>query len=281
MDDELMTDGAPVMDAEGGGAAAEQEAWSEWVEEREEAVASGALEAPPPGPVPFEQYQQVEYARQQLEQEFQPLQGWAPAVQQLAELGITPEQFAARLEEVQYGGAPQWAAPAAQEMQFADWIAAQEIDPEECTRAELLSLQSTWRHEQTLAQYQRQAEAAEQQAFQSTWHADLQSISTQYPEFGNPVLRDALINTYEGRYGIEPDAYQLECLAQELRGAMQALSQTQVARYAQQKQQDAMFPVVSGGSAPAPVGAVDFHRLNSTQQQEFLESHFAAVSRGG
>jgi len=283
MDDEMMTDSAPTTGGEQGSDAAapavEQEAWAEWIEAQEEVVSSGVDEEPRPGPVPYERFQEAEYARQQLEEQYEPLQGWAPALQQLAELGITPEQFVARLEEVQYGGEPQWEA--SPEMQFAEWIAAQEIDPDECTRAELLSLQSTWQHEQTLAQYQQQAQAAEQQAFRSQWHADLQSVSTHYPEFSNPVLRDALINTYEGRFGIEPDAYQLGELAEELRGAIQTLTQSQVARYAQQKQQDALVPVVAGGSAPAPVGALDFHRLNPSQQQEFLESHFAAVSRSG
>jgi hypothetical protein len=280
MDDEQMMDAAPALGGveSGGGAdaAVEQAGWDDWIEAQEEVVASGAEPDPRFEPVPYERFQESEYARQQLE----PLQGWAPAVQQLAELGITPEQFAARLEEVQYGGSPQWAAPVAPEVQFADWIAEQEIDPDECTRAELLSLQATWRHEQTLGQYQQQAEAAEQQAFQSQWHLDLQSVATQYPEFSNPVLRDALLNTYEGRFGIDPDAYQLGALAEELRGAIQTLTQSRVAHYAQQKQQDALFPVVSGGSAPAPYGAVDFHHLNPTQQQDFLESHFAAATRG-
>lgn len=278
MDDEMMEAAPALGGLESGGAAeaAEQAGWDDWIEAQEEAVASGAGPDPRFEPGPDEGYQEAEYARQQWE----PLQGWAPAVQQLAELGITPEQFAARLEEVQYGGSPQWGAAAAPEVQFADWIAEQEIDPDECTRAELLSLQATWRHEQTLAQYQQQAQMAQQQAFQSQWQADLQSVATQYPEFSNPVLRDALLNTYEGRFGIDPDAYQLGALADELRGAIQELTHSRVARYAQQKQQDAQFPVISGGSAPAPYGAVDFHRLNPTQQQDFLESHFAAATRG-
>lgn len=281
MDDELRLDAVPAGDVETGASpdtAGEEAPWEAWVEAHEATLEDGAPEGPRPEVVPYDRYEEAEFARQELEEQFGAYQGWAPALQQLEALGITPEQFTARLEEVQGGGQPEWEAPA--ETQFSDWLEAQEIDAEECTRAELLSLQATWRQEQAVAQYQREAEAAQFQAFQTQWYADLQQVATEYPEFGNPVLRDALINTYEGRFGVQPDAELLGSLAGELREAIQAHTSAQVARYAQQKQWDASVPVVAGGSAPAPVGAVDFHHLNPTQQQEFLESHFAAVTRG-
>jgi hypothetical protein len=281
MDDELMLDAVPAGDVEAGAVSempGEEAPWEAWVEAQEVALEDAEAEGLRPGGVPYDRDEEAEYARQEEAEQFGAFAGWAPALQQLEALGITPEQFAARLEEVQGGGQPEWQAP--QEQQFPDWLEAQEIDAEECTRAELLSLQATWRQEQAVAQYQQEAEAAQFQAFQTQWYADLQQVASEYPEFGNPVLRDALINTYEGRFGVQPDADLLGSLAGELREAIQVHTSAQVARYAQQKQWDASVPVVAGGSAPAPVGAVDFHHLNPTQQQEFLESHFAAVSRG-
>jgi len=207
--------------------------------------------------------------------ELETIQGWAPSVQQLAALGITPEQFAAQIGAVQSGQQPATEADA-----FAEWVATEGLDLDECSPAETRALLSAFRQEQFMAaqqeQYQQARQEAEQAQLTARWTTDLTHLATEFPEFGNPVLRDALLNTYEGRYGVEPNAQQLSQLATELRGAIQGITQAEVAKYATNKQADAVVPVLGGGNAPPPVKTVDFHHLSATKQQELLESHVSA-----
>lgn len=232
-------------------------------------------------PGPLEQDAEARSEQRQPDGELGFIQGWQDSIQQLAELGVTPELLTAELQALR-NAAPDdgqvWPhAQATEEEQFTEWLTQREVDPDECTRAELLSLEGAWRQDQMLAQYQQQMAAAHEQALRAQWQSDLQMVETDFPEFSNPVLRDALLNMYEGRYGIEADYDQLAMVAEELVGTIRQLNQAELARYAQAKQADAMFPVFAGGSAPAPHGTMDFHQLSPTMQQEFLESHFAAA----
>jgi len=215
------------------------------------------------------------------------IDGWQDSIRQLADWGVTPEQLAAELQamagdaaqERGYGQTAQ-PGPVSAEEQFAGWLTQRDVNPEECTRAELVSLEGAWRQEQMLAHYHQQTAAAQEHALRAQWHADLQGVEAAFPEFSNPVLRDALLNLYEGRYGIDADYDQLAGVAEELAGTIRSVTQAELARYAQNKQADAMFPVFAGGSSPAPHGGIDFHQLSPTMQQEYLESHFAAVGGG-
>jgi hypothetical protein len=207
--------------------------------------------------------------------------GWEESIRQLVEWGVTPEQLAAELQALRAGEADDLSGrrqpTESPEEQFARWLAQREIKPEECSRAELISLEGAWRQEQLLAHYQAQVAAAQEQALRAQWLSDLQMVEREFPELGNPVLRDALLNLYEGRYGIDANYERLAEVAGELMGTIRTLSQAELARYARAKQEDAAFPVFAGGNSPAPHPVVDFHQLSPSMQQEFLESHFAAA----
>lgn len=263
---------------------AESTDWEEWLTEHgaagTEADGQGEGSQANPEATPPEAWQQQE------EQPNQSLgfDGWQDPIRQLAEWGVTPEQLAAELQALTsdaarqqgWGEAPTGKQGSAEE-QFAGWLSQRDVDPDECTRAELVSLEGAWRQEQMLAHYQQQTAIAQEQALRSQWQSDLQMVESAFPELGNPVLRDALLNLYEGRFGIEADYDQLATVAEELVGTIRTLNQAELARYAQNKQADAMFPVFAGGSSPGPRSGTDFHHLSPTMQQEYLESHFAAT----
>jgi len=271
-----------------GGEPAEVTDWGTWIEQN--APLNASADAPAaadaePGAADVETAAEVDppaevdvAALQARLAELEPVGGWAASVQQLAALGITPEQFSERIAAVQSG--QQLQQPATEADAFAEWAATEGLDLDECTPAERRSLLGTYRQEQFMAaqqeQYQQARQEAEQAQLTARWTTDLAHLSTEFPEFGNPVLRDALLNTYEGRYGVQPNAEQLGQLATELRGAIQGITRAEVAKYATNKQADAAVPVLGGGNAPAPVKTVDFHNLSATKQQELLESHVSA-----
>jgi len=279
MDDEQVVTSEPGSESE---AAAELEPqdWGDWLE----AQAGWGGNEPAAEPVGGAQVAPVAEQPQEPE-ETQPgvVSAWQPALELLQQLQVDPAAFVQHLQRQQtltQGQQPQ--APQTPEDRFAAWLVEHEVDPDGCTRAELLSLQGVWQQQEMFGALQAQQEQAQEQAMRAQWQSDLQGLETAHPAFRNPVLRDAVLNTYESRYGIEPNAERLLALAAEQAGAMEALTQARLAEYQQKKGADASFPVIAGGnSPPATTAPVDFHQLSPTLQQEYLETHFAATSGAG
>lgn len=202
---------------------------------------------------------------------------WDAGIAELVARGVTPAQLQEFLAQEQQGE-PETPAPVATEDVYADWLAEQGLDPADFSAVDAVSMASAFRMEQALASLQAQANAASEQALAATWNSDLQAVTAQFPEFANPVLRNALLNVFEGGNGVEPNRAELVRHATELKAAFTLQTAAAVAQYAVDKAADAVVPPVGGGGTPAPTAPKkDFHSMSAAEQDAQLEGYLDAA----
>jgi hypothetical protein len=287
MDPETQAIGAPETGSEG---SPPSQVWGEGAEafleqqmSAPDGDAASRSETPAPeterGPVPYERFEEVVRARQAAEQQLGqlgPLQEYSPVFERMRTLGIDADTMQAQLDALQAGiSAPPQAAPAGNDPdgQFHEWLQTQGLDPYsmESENYALARIQ----HQQH-QQHQEIRQVIEQERYQAQLaqlQAEMTSVETQFPVFTRPTLRQTLLATFANSEGVS-----LAQLAQTLASELEALKRDEVAQYAAGKQQDARVPVTAGGSSPAPVAQRDIHKMSPTEQQEYLEARFAALT---
>jgi hypothetical protein len=207
--------------------------------------------------------------------QLEPLAEWLSPIERLAAAGLTPDA----LLPVLLGGPAGGETPLSVEEQYAEFLARNGVD----TPGDMdPQLEGYWRREFQNEQRWQAMEAREQAAqeaeFRASWRGELQSLQGELPRFQNPLLRDALLNLYEERYGDQPNAGLLRTLAQELDGVLQSELRGELARYQAGKQGDAVVPTVSGGSAPPPAEVLNYHHLPESRQRELIRSFWQTAS---
>lgn len=241
-----------------------------------------------PGNVPYERFQEVVRARQELEAQlgqFQGLQAWGGAVEALGQLGYTPEQIAAYAQSLRQGQAPQ-AQQLTPEQQFQAWADEQGVDLYSAEPAEVRAMRAEFQVAQIRQELRQQQEAAQQaqeaqrqREYQAQVAAEIQTLTSNAQDplkdlWADPQMQTVLRVAHEALGGQASVA----AIAQQIAKPILAQQQAQLARYAAGKRQDGAVPVVAGGSAPPPVQPVDVHRMNATQAQDTWQSALEALS---
>jgi hypothetical protein len=224
----------------------------------------------------------------------EPIEGFSPALQALIEKhGITPEAFQQQIEAYEQGLLQQQTetpapTPEAEqqltlEERFHQELQGQGVDPfslsEEVYEARLARFEVR-QFQQDLA---RRDQANQQMAQQGIWRADVAEVTRQLPAFADPDLRDVLLNTYEGRYGSEPNQARLLQLAKTLDGKFETLARNKLSQAAvDQAQKDNARPDTKGGNPPSP--AADDKWVTEASDKDFnkgMKSIIGSLFRAG
>jgi hypothetical protein len=265
---------------EGGGEAAAPQSqetdWGQWMDDIAAGVTTSGQDPADDddrGPVPYGRFEEVVRARQDADERLEYVAPWEASLELLQQLNVDPYTFAEHLERQ----LPDYQPAQPEGDRFGEWLTANDIDPDECTRAELVSLEQAWWNAEFRGQVEHAQAEAQEGALRAQWQADLQTLSGSYPLFRDPVMRDALLNSYETQYGVQPNQRQLAELAGDLTAAVEAQYRVRLADYQRLKEGDGMFPVFAGGAAPAPTETANFHDLPLEQQLAMMRSHRQAV----